>query len=91
MKSKKALFEFLDQYYRHVENEYARDGLKHPNIGNETYGKKSMIYLYCGDEMRGNLLSSLQVNDFDVSRSYGKDFGALEVQVNYFKGYHWDE
>jgi len=86
MKSKKKLFEFLDAYYRHVEPEYARDGLSHPNVGNETYGRKSMVYLYCGEEMRGNLLSSLQANDFKVDRSYGKDFGALEVQVSYFQG-----
>jgi len=91
MQSKKKLFEYLDAYYCHRVAEYARDGLKHPNISDETYGRKSMVYVYCGDEMRGNLLNSLIVNDFKVSRSYGKSFGALEVQVSYFKGQrHWE-
>ena len=86
MKSKKKLFEFLDQYYRHVEPEYALEGLKHEKIENETYGRKSCVYIQCGEELRGNLLNSLTVNDFKVDRTYGKDFGRLEVQVSYFQG-----
>ena len=89
MLSKTKLFEYLDGYF--CVSEYARDGLKHPNISDENYGKKSMIYVHCGDELRGNLLNSLTVNGFAVGKTYGKDFGCLEVQVSYFKGWHWDE
>ena len=90
MKSKKALFEYLDAYYCHREPEYARDGLKHPNIANETYGKKSCIYIYPGKEMHGNLKQSLNDSGFKVSKRYGGDH-TIEVQVSYFKGFLWDE
>ena len=85
MKSKKKLFEFLNAYYAVDDFD-----LNQCQIANETYGRKSMIYIDCG-VLRGNLLNSLLANDFNVSRSYGKDFDRLEVQVSYFKGYHCDE
>ncbi len=89
MKSKKKLFEFLDQHF--AVEEYVQHALSHPNIANETYGRKSCVYVHCGDERRKRLLDALYINDFKVDRSYGKDFGALEVQVSYFKGFHWYE
>jgi len=87
MKSKKALFEYLDAYYCHRTPEYS---LKHPNISDETYGRKSCIYIHPGEEMHGNLKQSLNDSGFEVSRTYGGDH-TIEVQVSYFKGYHWDE
>ena len=85
MKSKKALFEFLNAYYAVDDFD-----LNHCQIANETYGEKSCVYIDCG-VLRGNLLNSLTANDFKVSRSYGKDFDRLEVQVSYFKGVNWNE
>jgi hypothetical protein len=83
MKSKKKLFEFLDAYYCIPEPHY---NLNHPQISNETYGRKSCIYINCGEEMRGNLRISLEANGFKVDRRYGEGYGRLEVQVSYFKG-----
>jgi len=86
MLSKKKLFEYLNGYYR--VSDY---GLEHNMIENETYGRKSMIYINCGKEMRGNLSNSLTVNGFKVSPRYGYEFGRLEVQVSYFQGARYGE
>jgi len=90
MKSKKALFKYLDAYYSHSEPEYARDGLDHKSISNETYGRRSCIYIRVGEEMCGNLKKSLIDGGFDVNKDYTcKE--VIEVHVSYFKGHKWNE
>lgn len=80
MKSKKKLFEFLNRYFRVTDF-----GLDHNQISNETYGRKSCVYIYAG-ELRGNLQDGLHLAGFKVDPSYGKEAGRLEVQVSYFQG-----
>lgn len=98
MKSKKALFEFLNTHFNRTDL-----SLTSPNISDETYGKKSCIYLWDIKGMynmeRGEFERLLQDNGFVVNPKYGKglakygmqDYDATEIQVSYFKGYHWDE
>jgi hypothetical protein len=95
MKSKKALFEFLATRFNKTGVQLGAHG-----ISDETYGRKSMIYLWNIQEewgvSRDEMDRILGVAGFKVNRRYGrmdnKDlYGATEVQVSYFKGHHWDE
>ena len=97
MLSKKKLFETLDDI--HGTKSFVDAGLDHPIIGNETYGKKSMIYI-AHDSMveRNQIESDLIAFGFKVSPRYNRPTTneyngptSSEVQVSYFKGWHWDE
>ena len=90
MKSKKELFKWLSLFFQNEA--YASLGLKAPGISNETYGRKSCIYVHCttpGERM--NLEGFLMGRGFKVNRDY--DFGgsSSEIQVSYFKGVGWNE
>jgi len=90
LKSKNKLFSLLDEFYNNKE--YTRDKLKHPNISDETYGKKSMIYIHVRSmDEREKLETELQDEGFPINKQYNKGQPTIEVQVSYFKGYHWDE
>lgn len=98
MKSKKALFAFLDEYYagtdRYPENHFKTLGLKAPGVQNETYGKDSHIYLFKQCQTKGEryiLEKALIKAGFKVHRSYWPESNAVDIQVSYFKGWHWDE
>jgi hypothetical protein len=87
MKSKKKLFEVLKEidpvFFRGVD-------LNHKIIGNETYGRKSMIYVQCLNvHHKAELSRELSKRGFKVCR-YDVPI-VVEVQVSYFKGWHWDE
>ena len=92
MKSKKKLFEFLASWFGldPASVEIGRRG-----ISDETYGRVSMIYLWnipamwkvSREEMRDALVGA----GFKVSRGWGDGSDGLEVQVSFFKGWHWDE
>jgi len=66
---------------------------------NEVYGKKAMLYLSFADmETRRFFEDELEKRGFKVSRDYcsvsggcSSDSPTTEIQVAYFKGYHWDE
>jgi len=61
-------------------------------IGNETYGRDSMVYVYTPDNAtRKRLERFLAARGFKVCRDYWPGSGVAEVQVSYFKGHHWNE
>lgn len=95
MKSKTALFRFLATRFNKPGVNMNTHG-----ISNETYGPKSMIYFWSITEhwgvTRKEFERILGDEGFKCNRRYGivagrDPFDATEVQVSYFKGYHWDE
>ena len=89
MKSKKQLFEVLEKIIGQ------KFDLSTGGVSNETYGKKSCIYLWdvvanYGVE-REKLELALEAEGFKVNRQYYLGSQTLEIQVSYFKGWHWDE
>ena len=86
-KSKKKLFEALDQFFG--TDTYSKDGLNAQGIGDETYGKDSRIYIDTKGK-RGELERFLRGQGFMVNQNYSKGSDYTEVGVTYFKGYHWD-
>lgn len=98
-KSKKRLFEDLaeiaksDSRFAHFTDVNDKDKrLKHRKVSNETYGRNSCIYLYHGDKgTRRDLERLLEARGHRVDRGYYLGSGTLEVEVTYFKGFHWDE
>jgi len=88
MKSKTKLFEALDTYFG--TNLFTR--LKLEMVGNETYGKKSFIYVHTdGPSNRRGLEKFLEDRLFKVNHGYAPGSGVVEVQVSYFRGNRWDE
>lgn len=89
-KSKKKLFEALDEYFG--GSKFSKLGLKHQGIGDETYGRDSRIYIYdsCYPFVRSHLENFLDGKGFRVHRSYSPGQNVLEVGVTYFKGANWN-
>ncbi len=89
MKSKKRLFEALTMYFQN--GEYIEKGLKATGIHDETYGRKSCIYIDTKNtEERKNLTGYLDMKGFKVNHNYWPGSATLEVQVSYFKGNQWN-
>ena len=90
MKSKKALFEALDLYF--ATERFSTEKLNAKGVSNETYGKKSCIYVNCGVPLvREQVDLYLTARGFKVNRNYGLGGSRTEVQVSYFKGDNWNE
>lgn len=90
MKSKKALFEALDLYF--ATNRFSTEKLNAKGVSNETYGKKSCVYVNCGvPVVRRQVELYLTARGFKVNRDYDLDGARMEVQVSYFKGDRWWE
>ena len=90
LKSKKKLFAKLDEVLR--TNEFSEQGLDHPRVSNETFGRKSMVYINCGTvAARNEIEAILYTDDFKVQLEYAPQGSRVAVQVSYFKGWHWDE
>jgi hypothetical protein len=86
MKSRKKLLETL------IRLNYVTPDTKVTQLRNETYGRKSMIYLDAPTPSdRQGWERALEREGFKVHRSYWPGSATLEVQVSYFKGWHWDE
>lgn len=88
MKSKQKLFRFLQ-----LLSKQPYVGLSSQGISNETYGKRSMIYIHApsfGFERRV-LEHQLSSNGYKVNFNYWPESQNTEVQVSYFKGKNWDE
>ena len=84
MKSKKALFAALDRFF-------GTPGEHHlGTVANETFGRQSMLFPD-GRGRRRELEDFLEREGFRVFRTYHPAGSRLEVQVSYFKGWHWDE
>jgi len=89
MKSKKHLFVALDTFFG--TDKYTKNKLRTDGISDETYGRKSCIYVYMDDlQTRYELESYLQKEGFKVNRDYWAGKPISEIQVSYFKGYGWD-
>ena len=87
MKSKKHLFVALDKFFN--TDKYTKGGLK--AVYNETYGKRSMIYVdTAGSDVRVQLESFLKTEGFGVNKDYHIGSGTLEVRVSYFRGHQWN-
>ena len=88
MKSKVKLFQFLQ-----VLCGMPYVGLNSPGVSNETYGKRSCIYLNAKDFgfERRVLECKLIDKGFKVNQGYFPASQIIEVTVSYFKGWHWDE
>jgi hypothetical protein len=89
MKSKKVLFKDLEEldpvYFKDVD-------LDHNKIGNETYGRSSRIYINCKDKKeRTRIEWALKRKGHLIKWDYWPESSRCEVQVTYFKGWHWDE
>lgn len=90
LKPKKDLFTALDEYFK--TDQYTAKGLKAPGVSDETYGRKSMIYIASKDNAaRKQLEVFLSDKGFTVNRDYHPGSKVAEVQVSYYKGYNWDE
>jgi len=88
MKSKKALFQVLDGYFG--TDRFTRDKLNARGISNETYGRKSCIYINCGfTDTRRELENFLTCRGFQVNRNYDPERVTAEVVVSYFRGERW--
>lgn len=89
MKSKKRLFEHLSLFF--MNDQYVKKGLKADGIRDETYGRKSCIYIdTTAPEERSKLESFLIRHGFKVNQDYWPSSSTLEVQVSYFKGHQWN-
>lgn len=62
------------------------------SIGDETFGRKSMLFIRCPDiETRYRLERFLHNAGVKIHEDYWPGSSIAEVQVSYFKGWHWDE
>lgn len=62
------------------------------NLSNETYGRRSMLYIGTPDmATRRKLEDFLTSKGALVNRTYWPSSCTVEVQVSYFKGTGWDE
>ena len=70
--------------------EYKSDALE---ISNETYGKRSMVYLWVfSEELALAIKKYLQRHDYKPNSSWdNKNSTSFEIQVSYFKGERWWE
>lgn len=89
IKSKKKLFQALDQFYQ--VDMFSEIGLDCECIADETYGRKSFIYITCETaQRRAALQKFLAEQGFAVNFGYKSGLTA-EVRVSYFKGHGSDK
>ena len=82
MKTKKQLNETL--------KELNKRGLEVKVLSNETFGKKSFIFIeWICSAIKGEGEDFLRELGFIISKYALPRISA--IQVNYFKGWHWDE
>mgnify|MGYP004405501667 CR=1 FL=1 len=62
------------------------------NVSDETYGDKSFVYVNSGSlPGRAEMERILTRAGFKVIEDYSPASTCSEIQVSYFKGWHWDE
>ncbi len=87
MKSRKALFVSLDKFFQTDKFTKKGDFI----VGNETYGKKSFIYVPADNgQMRRSLEAFLVAEGFEINPGYAPGHSTAEVRVSYFKGNRWN-
>lgn len=87
MNSRKALFVSLDKFFQTDKFTKKGDFI----VGNETYGKKSFIYVPTDNRaMRRSLEAFLVLEGFEINPSYAPGHSTAEVRVSYFKGNRWN-
>lgn len=90
--AKRKLFEWLEQNGGPAFDGVTQKGLNHPRISDETYGSKSMIYINWGSPAeRKQMEPKLRDAGFPGNKKYSPGSSTSEVQVAWFKGWHWDE
>jgi hypothetical protein len=97
-KSKKQLFKDLEILVGTVLTANFKDvskfGLNHPEIGNETYGKESYIYINIPVGVDFSALEQkLQNMGHKIEPNYSRynKGKTVAVQVTFFKGYGWNK
>jgi hypothetical protein len=86
LKSRKALFAALQSIPGAVLPKTPK------GFSDETYGRRSMIYVrWDSMEARQKGEATLVQQGFKVCPEYDPKSPVSEVQVSYFKGWHWDE
>ena len=63
--------------------------INHPSMGNETYGRKSMVYIQWATMAERKEMERALTNEGFKVNHYSPAATCTEVQVSYFKGYHW--
>ncbi len=87
-KSKAQLFKDLEKI---DPDRFKGADLGRPYISDETYGKDSMIYVtWETPEARKEGERVLQKLGYKINDRYSPGGRTSEVQVSYFKGWHWD-
>ena len=90
VKSKTALFKLLSELTGKTDIRIGKY-----SISDETYGRRSFLYFYNIETEWGysrKMFESLLTRwGFKCNPRWYKEADATEVQVSYFKGYHWDE
>jgi hypothetical protein len=67
-----------------------RSGNVSRSVCDETYGSASFLYISCPTpETRVTFMKALKAKGFKCKAR--QDDRSVEVQVSYFKGWHWDE
>lgn len=91
MHSKKKLFATLAEMNIPGFENIITLGLKHPRVSDETYGQMSCIYIrFASQTERRNIERELKKLGFRVHADYWPESSTAEVQVSYFKGWHYD-
>ena len=92
MKSKKILFQDLAALGIPEFADAVEKKLNHRRIGNETFGRKSMLFVHFADHaQRRQAERALEAKGHRIHADYHPGSGTAEIQVSYFKGWHWDE
>ena len=91
MKSKKSLFTLMSEVQPERFSTAPAEGLKHEFIGDETFGNESFIFLSVLPNTRKRVELILKHQGYKVDKEYSPSSDTIEVQVSYFKGWHWNE
>lgn len=92
MLSKTALFAALAEIAPDLFADAPKKGLQAKGVADETFGRKSMIYIGCQTpERRKQIEAALAPKGFEVDTTYWPGSSTTCVQVAYFKGRHHDE
>ncbi len=88
MKSRKKLCaDLIEMGVLPAETDYRK-------LNNEIYGRMACIYLFDNKRTvaeRRKIEAELVQRGYKVNPNYSPGTGDMEVQVSYFKGWHWDE